>query len=417
MSAPTRVSLGGRLQAVSKLAVFESLHTPGFRWFWLARLAASASMEMGSVAQGWLVYQITGSALALGWVSSARSVARLVLSLYGGTLADRFRRRQVLFWARAAMLVNVLGIAVLIATGAIRVWHLVLYSFLSGVISSLMMPAQKALLAQLVGRESLLNAVSLTSVGMGLMGIVGASLAGFVIASLGAEGVYFGIAALYVGALFALSRLPAGDTSNGGGRSVWLDVRNGLRYLQCAPIIWPLLGIAIVRVLFGWSYRTLMPVYSEEVLQLGARGLGILSAAPSVGSLLGSLALASLGDFQGKGRVLLGAGLAMGLALVGFANVQHFWLALLFLVVVGVARNATIITNQTLIQTNCTDEYRGRIMSMYMMTMGLLPLGTIPAGAMADRWGVPVALLVQGGLMAAVFAALWLARSRVRDLN
>jgi MFS family permease len=399
------------------LAAFDSLHLRDFRWFWLARLAASASMEMGSVAQGWLVYELTGSALALGWVSSARSIARLILSLYGGTLADRFSRRQVLFWARAAMLVNVLAIAVLILTGAIRVWHLVLYSFLSGVISSLMMPAQKALLAQLVGRRNLLNAVSLTSVGMGLMGIVGASLAGFVIASAGAEGVYFGIAALYVGALFALSRLPSGDGINVSQRSMWADLRDGVHYLQCTPIILPLLGIAVVRVLFGWSYRTLMPVYADQVLQLDARGLGILSAAPSVGSLLGSLALASLGDFRGKGRVLLLAGMVMGVALVGFSNTQYVWLALLFLVIVGAMRNATIITNQTMIQAACTDEYRGRIMSMYMMTIGLLPLGTIPAGAMADAWGVPVALMVQGGVMAAIFAVLWLSRSRVRELS
>jgi MFS family permease len=406
-----------RLRSLSGWTVFDSLHNRDFRWFWLARLAASASMEMGTVAQGWLVYEITGSALALGWVSSARSIARLILSLYGGTLADRFERRQVLFWARGAMLLNVLGIATLILTGAIRVWHLVLYSFLSGVISSLMMPAQKALLAQLVGRKNLLNAVSLTSVGMGLMGIFGASLAGFVIASAGAEGVYFGIAALYVWSLFALSRLPVGGAASGGRRSVWADLCNGVRYVQCTPIIIPLLGIAIVRVLFGWSYRTLMPVYADQVLQLGARGLGILSAAPSVGSLLGSLALASLSNFQGQGKLLLASGLVMGLALVGFSNTGHLWLALIFLVVVGAARNATIITNQTLIQATCTDEYRGRIMSMYMMTIGLLPLGTIPAGAIADAWGVPVALMVQGGMMAAIFAALWLSRSRVRELS
>jgi MFS family permease len=406
-----------RLRSLQHLAVFDSLHNRDFRWFWLARLAASASMEMGTVVQGWLVYQITGSALALGWVSAARSVARLILSLYGGTLADRFQRRQVLIWARAAMLVNVLAIAVLIMIDAIQVWHLVAYSFLSGVISSLMMPAQKALLAQLVGDTSLLNAVSLTSVGMGLMGVFGASVAGFVIAWIGAEGVYFAIAALYVWALFALSRLPPGGVANSGKTSAWADLRDGLHYLKVTPIILPLLGIAVVRVLFGWSYRTLMPVYATEVLQLHARGLGILSAAPSVGSLLGSLTLASLGDFRGKGKILLISGLVMGLALVGFSNTQYLVLALFFLVIVGMARNATIIINQTLIQVNCTDEYRGRIMSMYMMTIGLLPLGTIPAGAMADAWGVPVALTVQGGLMAATFAVLWLTRSRVRDMS
>lgn len=402
--------------SVQRLAVFDSLHNVSFRWFWLARLAASASMEMGSVAQGWLVYQITGSALALGWVSAARSVARLALSLYGGALADRLQRRQVLIWCRAAMLANVLAIAILILSGAIQVWHLVLYSFFSGVISSLMMPAQKAYLAELAGRKNLMNAVSLTSVGMGLMGILGASLAGFVIEWFGAQGVYFGIAALYVWAIYALGRLPPSSSNNGRGTSVWADLGEGVAYLRTIPMILPLLSIAVVRILFGWSYRTLMPVYAKEVLQFDARGLGILTAAPSIGSLLGSLTLASLRDFRGKGKVLLISGLVMGLALIGFSNTQHFALALLALVIVGATRNATIITNQTLLQECCRDAYRGRVMAMYMMTVGLLPLGTIPAGAVADAWGVPVALTIQGAVMAVIFAAFWLFRSRVRDM-
>jgi MFS family permease len=405
------------LRSVQRLAVFDSLRNRDFRWFWLARLATSASMEMGSVAQGWLVYQLTGSALALGWVSSARSIARLLLSLYGGALADRLQRRQVLVWARAAMLANVLAIAILIFTGAVQMWHLVAYSFLSGVISALMMPAQKAYLAQLVGRKALLNAVSLTFASMGLMGIFGASLAGFAIEWAGPEAVYFAIATLYACALLALGRLPPGDVINAGTTSVWGDLREGVRHLQVCPPILPLLAIVVVRVVLGWSYRTLMPVYATEVLHLGARGLGVLSAAPSIGSLLGSLTLASLGDFRGKGKVLLVGGCVMGLSLIGFSNARHFALAFVYLLVVGAARRGLTITNQTLIQVNCEDAYRGRIMATYMMAIGLLPLGTLPAGAMADAWGVPVTLTLQGGLMAAIFVALWLSRSKVRYLD
>ncbi len=405
------------LQSVQRLTVFDSLRNRDFRWFWLARLASSASMEMGSVAQGWLVYQLTGSALALGWVSSARSVARLLLSLYGGALADRLRRRQVLIWARAAMLANVLAIAILIFTGAVQVWHLVAYSFFSGVISALMMPAQKAYLAQLVGRKSLLNAVSLTFASMGLMGIFGASLSGFVIEWVGAEAVYFTIATLYAGALLALGRLPPGQVIAGGATSVGRDLREGVRYLKSHPAITPMLGIAVVRVLLGWSYRTLMPVYAEQVLHLGARGLGLLAAAPNIGAFAGSLGLASLGDLRGKGKVLLIGGCVMGLSLIGFSNARHVLLAFTFLLFVGAARRGLAITNQTLIQANCEDAYRGRIMAMYMMTIGLMPLGTLPAGAMADAWGVPLTLTLQGGLMAAIFGLLWLSRSKVRDLD
>jgi MFS family permease len=397
--------------------VFDSLYNRDFRWFWLGRLATSTTMQMRSVAQGWLVYQLTGSALALGWVSSARSVARLLLSLYGGALADRIERRQLLIWTRAGMLLNALVIAILVVTGAVQVWHLVLYSFLSGVISSLMMPAQKAFLADLVDSKTLMNAVSLTSVGQGLMGIFGASVAGFVIAWLGVGSVYLAVVGLYAAALFTITRLPPVGNEAINHTSVWTDLREGVHYLRSyAPIV-PLLGIAVVRALFGWSYRTLMPVYAEEVLHFDARGLGILSAVPSIGSLIGSLGLASLGNSQSKGKILLAAGLAMGVSLVAFANVPYFGLVLPFLMIVGAARNAAMITNQTLLQVNSTDEFRGRVMAVYMMLIGLMPLGTLSAAAMADAWGVPVAITVQGGAMAAIFGLLWLTRSSVRHMR
>ena len=159
-------------------AAFASLQNRDFRWFWLGRLASSATMEMGSVAQGWLAYELTGSALALGGISAARSVARLVLSLYAGALADRFEKRTLLLLTRALMVLNAVALSVLILTGVVRVWHLVAYSFLSGTISSFMMPAQQAILPEIVGRRSVMNALSLTSVGRGLVGVVAASAAG-----------------------------------------------------------------------------------------------------------------------------------------------------------------------------------------------------------------------------------------------
>jgi len=404
-------------ESLGRLAVFDALRNRDYRWFWLARLASSASMEMGAVAQGWLVYQLTGSALALGWVSSARSIARLLLSLYGGALADRLRKRRVLIWARAAMMANVLVIALLVFTGAIQVWHLVAYSFMSGVISALMMPAQKAYLAQLVDRKTLLNAVALAFASMGLMGIFGASLAGYAIEWWGAEAVYLAIAVAYTACLLALTRLPPDDVIERDPSSVVRDLQEGIRYVRTKPVIVALLALVIVRVVLGWSYSTLMPVYASEVMHLGARGLGLLSAAPGAGSLVGSLALASLGDFRGKGKAMLISGAVMGLALIGFSNARHLAVAFLFLLLVGAARRSIIITSQTLVQVHCDDVYRGRIMAMYLMTIGFVPLGTLPAGAAADAWGVPITLTIQGGLMALVFVALWLSGSRIRDLN
>jgi len=327
------------------------------------------------------------------------------------------------------MIVTVSVLTALIASGNIRVWHLVAYSMVGGVISSLMMPAQKSYLAQLVGAGSLMNAVSLSSIGMGLMGIVGASAAGFAITWLGVESVYAAMVLLYISALLCLTRLPdLGSTPQSpplghesrnaipANPSLWEDLTDGVSYLRSQPILVALIGIAFARTLLSWSYRTLMPVFADEVLSLDARGLGILSAAPGVGSMVASLVLAGLPATTKKGPILLLSGIVLGVAFIAYVNMPHLVPALVFLALVGAARNAGMVTNQTLLQVNAEGRYRGRTMAMYMLVFGLMPLGTIPAGAMADAYGVPLAMTVQGVFAIVVFGGLWLMRSRVREL-
>jgi len=404
------------IHSLQRHAPFASLENRHFRWFWLGRLASSAAIQMGSVAQGWLAYELTGSALALGGVSATHGVARLVLSLYAGALADRFEKRTLLLLTRALMVLNAVALAVLMLTGVVHVWHLVAYSFLSGIISSFMMPAQQAVLPEIVGRRSLMNALSLTSLGSSLVGIVAASAAGYAIAWVGVGSVYIIVAGLCVGVLFSIAHLPLSGKINDSRGSLWVDLRDGARHARVSPLIPSLLAIAAVRVVLGYSSGTLMPVYAKDVLQLDARGLGILTAAPIVGSLISSLALAFLGNSQRKGRILMVNGLLIGVALIAFANLRPFPLILLFLGLLGAARNASMLTNNTLVQVSCDAEFRGRTMAIYMMVMALLPVGTISAGAMADAMGMPFAITVQGGLMVAIYLALWLTGSKVKDL-
>ena len=152
-------------------------------------------------------------------------------------------------------------------------------------------------------------------------------------------------------------------------------------------------------------YRTMMPKYARDVMGLDASGLGTLAAAPGVGSLISSLIMASLGDFKGKGKLLLVAGIVLGLALVWFANTQAFFLVLVLLAIVGAASNVCMVTNRTLLQMSCDAPYLGRVMSAYMMMFGMTQLGTMPAGAIADRFGVPLVVMVQGALFAATLSS------------
>lgn len=396
---------------------FESLSNPHFRWLWLGRLASSATFQMSTVAQGWLVYQLTGSAFALGWVSAGWSVSTLLLSLVGGVISDRAEKRDLLIWTRGGMVLSSLVLAVLVTTDAIQLWHLAASSLFSGILFSFMMPAQQAIVADLLDDETLLNAYSLNSVGMGLMGIFAASLTGLVIETVGLEGVYYAMGALYLMALFTLTKLPTTGSQGQSNRSIWSDLRDGVRHIARSQLILALLGLTLSRVLFAMPYRTLMPKFAQDVMGLDARGLGVLMAAPGVGSLVSALTVASLGNYRGKGKLLLLSGATMGLALVLFVQATALLSVLAFLALVGAASNVCMVANQTLLQTNCQDEFRGRVMSVYMMMWGLSPLGTMPAGAVADRLGIRLVITIQGVLLTAVFAGMLVFRPRIRRME
>lgn len=398
-------------------STFDALRNRDFRWLWVGRLASSATFEMSGVAQGWLVYQLTGSALALGWVGSGWSISTLLFSLYGGVLCDRVEKRDVLLWTRAAMGLNALVVALLISFRAIQLWHLVASSLFTGVMFSFLMPAQQAIIAELVDRRTLLNAVALDAIGMGLMGIFCASLAGVMIETIGVEGVYYAMAGFYVVALFSLSKLRRTGRGCASTNSVWRDAKEGLGYLLHSPSLLAVMGLALSRVLFAMPYRTLMPKYAEEVLGFKATGLGFLLAAPGFGATLGSLAVAAMGDFRGKGRLFLFSGATMGVALVLFAAMRSPALIFLFLIVVGAAGNICMVTNTTLLQANVTAQIRARVMSVYLMLWGLTPLGTLPAGAVADRLGVPWVVGAQGLLVVMTFAGMFLLRPGVRRME
>ena len=396
---------------------FDALNDRNYRWLWVGRLASSAAYQMGTVAQGWLVYQLTGSAFALGWVSSGWSISTLLLSLYGGAIADRVQKRDMVLWGRLAMGLNMAMVAVLISTGAIQIWHLAVSSLLSGVLYAFMMPAEHALLSELVDRDTLLNAVSLSFMGMGLMGIFSASLAGYTVEVLGVAGAYYIVAGFYLAALLTLTRIPRTDRGERSPVSVWADLWEGVRYIQSSAVLLSVLGLALAWVLLALPYRTFMPKFAQEVMHMDASGLGTLTAAAGVGALVSSLATASLGNFQGKGKLLLGAGVIVGGALFLYVNTVKVVPVLLYLVLLGAALNACMVATNALLQVNSHDRLRGRVMSVYMMVWGLLPLGTIPAGALVDRTGVPLVISLAGGVLILIFSGVGLLRPLVRRLE
>jgi MFS family permease len=396
---------------------FIALENRNFRWMWLAGLVSSAAFQMGIVARGWLVYDITGSALALGWVSSGWAISILTLSLFGGVVADRVRKRNVLVISQIAMGMVTLVIGLLIAADLIQVWHLFVGSAAAGIIFAFQMPANDSFIAEIVDQKTLLNASSLSSVAMSLMGIVGAPAAGVLLDRLGAEAVYFLQVPLYILIAFFLLRLPLTPPSDRQRGSVLTELREGLCYVQSRAMVVILLAMSLSRVLLAMPYQTFLPVFAEDVFGMGASGLGLLQSAVGAGAMVASLWVASLGDFRRKGGLLLAAGLVLGGGLLLFARAPTFRLALGALVLVGAAGNVCMVANFTLLQTTVSDRVRGRVLSMAMWLWGFSPVGTVPSGALADRWGAPLAVALQGGLLLLFFAFVGVAQPRFRALE
>ena len=395
---------------------FGALQDRDFRWYWLGRLSSLAAFQMDGVAQGWLVYELTGSALALGWVSAARSITLLLFSLYGGMLSDRYRKRSILIWIRWIRLLAHLAVAILISVGSIQVWHLALRSLIAGVLLALIMPAERAVVPELVERETLLNAFALNSIATGLMGVLAAWGAGHLIDAFGVSTVYYAIVGLHLLTVILVAQLPKVREERKGSGSVWSELGEALRHVFRRPALLALLGLALATVVFSRPHLTLMPQYAKEVMGFGAAGLGLLTAAPPLGSLLSALGLALLGRYRAKGKLLLAAGAVLGVSLLLFGAVRAVGWVLLFLALTGATSNICFVTLQALLQVNSDRRFHGRVMSLQIMMSGLAPLGTLPASMLADWRGVPVATSVLGLLLAVTFGATALSR-RVRRLE
>jgi len=396
---------------------FEALESRPFRWLWLGRLATTGTFQMGTVVQGWLVFELTGSAFALGWVGAGWSVATLFLSPYGGVVADRVDKRSLMLWNRAGMLLNSLAVGVLISLGLIRVWHLALSSVLTGVFIALLMPAQQAMVLELVPPHALMNAVSMDSLGMGLMGIVAASTAGLLINSAGAQSVYFVMAAMYLVAVFTISQLPQAEPTNTGRDGVWAEIIGGVRYLRGEPLLLLLILLGLTRVFFVMPYVTLLPAFARDNLGFDASGLGLLQSAGAAGALAASLLACYLGDARGKGKMLVISSLALGVFLALYVTVPWLPVVFLSLALVGALSNLYMVLSNTLILSHADPVYRGRVLSLAVMEWGLAPLGTIPAGALADQIGVPWVVGVQGVLVTTIYALVAMLRPEIKRMN
>lgn len=396
-------------------SIFDALTITSYRKYWLGLMVLFFAGQLQATAQSWLAYQLTQSPLKLTLVLAMQSVPMFLLSMYSGVIVDRIQKRNVIVFTQTITTLVVGIVAVLIATNHIQYWHLLVSSFIGGINGAFNMTARNAIIAELVPREKLYNAIALNNVGSNAAAIAGPAISGILIGSVGMQGAYYAAIVFYIVGIVMMGTLPlTGQLARVHTGSMVKNLVEGIRYLRGQRPVVILLLLELSLTLFGVIYSGLMPVFAE-LWNLKSEGYGFLLAASGIGSVLGSLAVASLGNFKRKGLLILISGIIFGVTLLLFANTKFlsgflhldsmlFYLACIFLVAVGLTATAYATTSNTNIQMNSSDEFRGRVNGVYSMIVALYPLATLGLGAMAESMGAPLALSICAGILTLIMA-------------
>ena len=397
---------------------FESLHVRDYRLLFQGSAVTSVGFWMQQAALGWLVLDLTNSPFYLGLAGFARQFPMMVVSPFGGVLADRLDRKLLLVWTQVFQLVLCVILSALVFSGWVNIWHVLGISFLFGSAVSMNVPARQAIVPVLVGRERLANALALYSMSLNASRIIGPSLAGVMMGWAGVGGclVLQSFGYLWAAAnVFQIRDVSESSTSGRSGASVVENMMDGLRYcFSNRPLLMQLLMAAVPSVV-AYPYMQFLPSFARDVYGIGAGGLGVLMTAMGIGALTGSFALAARKNIAHKSLVTLACSATFGLFLCGFAMAPSLWVGLPFLALAGASSSVYMTLNGTIVQELTPDEYRGRVSSVYMMTWGMMPLGAVPLGAVADVWGAPAAVFL-GGAICAVFTGAMLLVG-LRDLR
>jgi MFS family permease len=357
------------------------------------------------VAQGWLIYDLTGSPTWLGIVSFANGIPMLLLALPAGVLVDRSDRRKMLVLAQGLTALTAFVLTGLIWTGLVQAWHVAVLSFLGGSFFVLIIPARQALLPTVVERSALGAAIALNSAGTNFGRVIGPSVAGVLIAALGAAAA-FGIQGLaFMGALVCAALLPVqGQATRTRAHSPLQSLLEGVRYVWHDPMVFTLMLLQAIPAFLIMPYNQLLPIFARDILEAGPEGLGTLMTVMGIGSVAGSVLIVALPPRR-QSIYLLASLISLSLLLVAFAASTSLLLSIGIMGLIGVAQAIYLATNNTLVQLAVPDALQGRVMSVYMTTWGLMPLGALPQGILADLFGAP-AVLGGVGILSALFVVL-----------
>jgi MFS family permease len=395
---------GGLSGRVASLRTFEALEDRSFRWFMVSMLAQFSSMHMQMVVNPWLVYELTGSYAKLGAIALASAIPGLILGFPGGVVADRASKKLLVQGGQAVNALSTLAIAVLIWLDQITFVHLMVVGGIQGGVWAVMGPARQALVPEIVGTSRLTNAVALNMAGMNFTRLGVPALGGFLIAWIGAGGVYALMAGLIFVAMFALipvrpragldGTARPGTPWGGLGREVkrtLVETGEGIAYMRRDATIFAVLMVNFFIVLMSMPYMQMMAGFVKDVLGGGPEALGFLLSVTGIGSLVGSLAIASMPN-RGRGLAFLLSALVLGVALLAFSISTWLWMTALIMVVIGLGQAGRMSLSNILLMAYTEPSLQGRVMSVYMMEFSLVSFGIFLVGVLAEVVGVQWAI-------------------------
>lgn len=395
---PSRGGVGQRLGA--------ALQSRNFRLLWGGAFLSTVGTWMQKVAQNWLVLSLTGSAWYLGLDAFLGELPLLLFTLIGGVVADRYDRRRLLIGSQVLQMVSAGALFLLVVSGTVHVWHVLLLSFVTGSAQAFGGPANQSLLPSLVPRRHLPNAIALNSIQFNLSRLVGPVLAGLVLAAYGTA-VCFGINALsYLAVVGALLAITVPHVRPTGRQSLTSELRGGLQHVRADLTLRSLIVVAFLSTFLGLPMQTFLPVVAQQIFGQGVGLYSTMMAWSGGGAVLGALIVAWMGRYPGMGRMVLVLQGVFALLIVCVAWSRSLPLTYALLVLSGVAGIMTTSLLTSLVQFVAPDHLRGRVMSIYMMAFrGGMPLGSLVSGALISTLGITTVLTINGTLL--LVAAVW----------
>jgi MFS family permease len=391
-----------------------------FRLFWFGQVISLTGTWMHSAAQGWLVFKLTNSPFYLGLVGSAISMPILLFSMAGGVVADRFFKRNIILAAQIILMFLTLALAVMVSTGIVTVWHVLAISFLIGTTNSFEIPARQSFFIEIVGKENLMNAIALNSAAFHSARMLGPTIAGIIMGSLGMAACFYLNSASFLATIIGLLRMrfKPEEIKTSPGTGIKKDFTEGLKYISGDSKIYTLILSSGIISFFGFPYVTFLPVYARDILNTGATGLGILMGCAGAGAFVGAVSLIVRGDIANKGIILALSGIAFSVALLVFSLSTAVWLSYCMLFIVGFGAINQIATANSLLQLAVPDQLRGRVMSSFTTVfLGMTTIGNFSLGILAQHIGTQYALVTSATLCLFVSLLLILTKPEILGIK